>query len=491
MRLLNKRGLILVAIFLIGILGIPKSIGQGAAHGGDFDRLDVTINYAMKKNNISGMALAITRGGEVVYSQGYGTAGGGSAVTPDTSFYIGSQSKSFTALAIMQLVEAGQLDLDKPVQTYLPWFEAADASASKMITIRHLLQHTSGLSEAGYVPALPADASLEELVRDLAHAKLSAPVGTKMQYFNPGYSTLGLLIEKASGQTYADYITEHIFEPLGMSNSYVDAKGLTDGQLSQGYMQLFMLALPASQPVSPYDVPAGYLISSANDMARYLMAMEQGGELDGVRILSAENVKKIFTPNSAIQSSYGFGWYISHYYGEKQIIHGGDTERFHTSVLVLPDSDFTLTLLINENHLLKDYLEYNTLFWTLCAQATGHPVPSGIVSSIVIGWGMFLLWLLIVIMTIRSLVLLPTWKKKVESLPPQKRWAKMLGPVISIVITALIVTVIGPMFIKRGFSMKWFLGFLPDVGLIAATSIAGDLIQLITKGIMIGKLRRG
>ena len=122
---------------------------------GDFTNIENYITTAMERHNIPGLALAITQGDQITFSKGYGTAGDGRSVTPDTPFYIGSQSKSFTALAIMQLVEQGKLDLEAPVQTYLPWFRVADPQASQQITICHLLQHTSGLSEAGYVADFP------------------------------------------------------------------------------------------------------------------------------------------------------------------------------------------------------------------------------------------------------------------------------------------------------------------------------------------------
>jgi CubicO group peptidase (beta-lactamase class C family) len=127
-------------------------------------------------------------------------------MTAQTRMVIGSQSKSFTALAIDQLAEAGKLNLDASVQTYIPWFRVADEQASAQITIRHLLQHTSGLSGSGYPVILSDDASLEEAVRPLEQATLTAPVGTRFQYFNLGYDVLGYLIELHSGATYADYV---------------------------------------------------------------------------------------------------------------------------------------------------------------------------------------------------------------------------------------------------------------------------------------------
>lgn len=448
----------------------------------DFPDVDSYITTEMQRNNIPGLALAITQGDQVVFSKGYGTAGNGRSVTPDTPFYIGSQSKSFTALAIMQLVEQGKLDLDAPVQTYIPWFRVADPQASQIITIRHLLQHTSGLSEAGYVSNFSPTTNLETMVRDLSRAQISAPVGAKMQYFNPGYDTLGLIIETISGNAYGDFIHDNIFIPLKMTNSFTDPIAAKAAGLSQGFSQIFMFAVPLKQTFYQSDLPAGYIISTANDMARFLMTLGNGGELDGVRVLKPENVKLIFTPNSAINSTYGFGWYIGQYDGETKITHGGDTERFHTSVLLLPDRNLSLVILINDNHLIKDFNEYNTLIWGVASILMNNPMPKESLSSIIIGWGLFVLWLIILVLAVRKVIWLPKWRKKMLTWDKQHRGLDIAKHLFWIALTIVIVSIIAPAFLKRGFSVRWFTGFLPDVAIIVTTLILDDVIQIALKG---------
>lgn len=480
---MSQRTFSLVVVFLSVVLLAPQISWNGvsANASGDFTTIESYITSAMKRHNIPGLSLAITQGDQMKYSKGYGTAGDGRVVTPDTPFYIGSQSKSFTALAIMQLVEQGKLDLDATVQTYLPWFRVADPQASKQITIRHLLQHTSGLSESGYAANLSPDTSIEIMVRDLSRAHLDAPVGTKMQYFNPGYSILGLIIETISGQSYGDFINEHIFTPLKMTNSFTDPAEANAANLSQGYSQIFMLAVPLKQTFYRYDLPAGFIISTANDMARFLMALTNSGELDGVRILKPENVKLIFTPNSSINSTYGFGWYIGQYNGETKITHGGDTERFHTSVLLLPDRSLSLVILINENHLIKNFNEYHTLFWGVASILTNNPIPKKGLSSIIFGWISFILWLIILVMTVRKIVRLPKSCKKMLTWDKRHRGLDIAKHLIWIALTILVVSVVAPAFLKRGFSLRWFSGFMPDVAIIVVTLVLDDLIQVALK----------
>ncbi len=429
------------------------------------------------------------RGGRILYSNGFGTAGRGRPVTADTPFYIGSQTKSFTALAIMQLVEQGQLALDVPVQTYIPWFRVADEDASRSITVRHLLQHSSGLSDSGYTSRLSPDATLEAAVRDLSRARLTAPVGTRMQYFNAGYSTLGLLIETASGQAYGDYIREHITAPLQMANTFSDLPEAEAAGLAQGYSQVFPFAVPRHQPFYRSDLPAGYIMSSANDLARFLQALANGGELDGARVLTPESVALLFTPNSAIDSTYGFGWYIGKYGDETRITHGGETERFHTAVLLLPETGQSLVFLVNANHLLKDLGEYNTLFWTVAGLLTGHPLPADGALLDRHGWGLLALWLVIVVMAGRKVARLPqcaqmlTWSgaSAPSTLPSTCSGLRSVAAVAAVSLVVL----------GRGFSWRWFVGFLPDVAIIVATLVLDDVIQIVLKLAAVARAARG
>jgi CubicO group peptidase (beta-lactamase class C family) len=477
----KTRFVYLAAITVIVLAAVLTCSASPAAAAGDYSDVDSYIRAAMQAYNIPGAALVVAQDGEILFGQGYGNAAPNRLVTGDTPFYIGSQSKSFTAMAIMQLVEQGLIDLAAPVQTYLPWFRVADEQASGQITIRNLLQHTSGLSEEGYVENFPPDASLETIVRDLSRARLTAPVGTEMQYFNPGYSTLGLIIETVSGQSYGAYLQEHVFQPLGMVNSFTDPVEAQAAGLAQGYAQVFMTALPFDQTFYQYNLPAGFIMSSANDMARYMMALANGGELDGVRVLQPESVEQLFTPNTAIGSNYGFGWYISEYYGQTQITHGGDTERFHTSVLILPDNGLTVVMLFNENHLIKDLTDYNTFFWSVVGLLTGHPLPQAGTSSILYGWGMFIAWLVILALTVRNLINLPKWRIKMLTWKKSRRWTDIGSHVLGIAVSVAAVVYVVPAFLQRGFNWVWFIGFLPDVAIVVGTLILMDAIQMVAK----------
>ena len=159
----------------------------------------------MSAQRIPGLSLGIVREGRTVHQQGFGEADeSGRDVTPQTPFIIGSLSKSFTAVAIMQLVEAGQVDLDAPVREYLSWFKVSDAAASEEITVRQLLNHTSGISaKTGKAAQGNGDLSneaLESAVRSSTTAELSEPVGSTFQYSTINYAVLGLIVQEVSGE---------------------------------------------------------------------------------------------------------------------------------------------------------------------------------------------------------------------------------------------------------------------------------------------------
>ncbi len=217
---------------LLGLLGAggrtvpgPAGICQAASskphpHPSSHSAIDAYVEEQRRRLHIPGISLAIIEGDRIAHYRSFGLARqGGEAPSPQTPFFIGSLTKSFTALAVMQLVEAGKVELDAPVQRYLPWFRVADPQASAQMTVRHLLNQTSGL------PALPGEIALadfddrpdatERQVRALASLKITRPVGSKCEYSNLNYNILGLIVEAASGESYADYVQTHIFNPAG------------------------------------------------------------------------------------------------------------------------------------------------------------------------------------------------------------------------------------------------------------------------------------
>ena len=293
----------------------------------------------MERLNIPGAALAIVEDDEIAHLRGFGRARpGGEAPTPQTPFIIGSLTKSFTALAVMQLVEDGKVELDAPVQRYLPWFRVADPRASAQITVRHLLNQTSGLPQlSGLRPLADFDDSpdaSERQARALSTLELTRPVGSAWEYCNMNYNLLGLIIEAASGESYEAYVQNHIFAPLEMTHSYTSQAEAKQNGMAVGHRYWF--AIPFAVPKMPIprgSLPGGELISSSEDMARYLIAHLNEGRYDDAQILSAAGIDELHRP--AVEANhdglsfghYGMGWIIEETGQTKIVWHPGTLSR--------------------------------------------------------------------------------------------------------------------------------------------------------------------
>lgn len=321
---------------------------------GELDRIDTYIHSRMQTANIPGLALGVVHGDEVVYLKGYGIAApDGRAVTPQTPFILGSTSKSFTALAVMQLVEAGRIDLDAPVTTYLPWFRTDDATASTQITVRNLLNQDSGLptyaGRQGFADNDQSDMALENGIRDLPGVQLSQPPGQSYEYANDNYNILGLIIQAVSGSSYEEYVRSAIFAPLQMSHSAAALSDPAASDIATGYRYWFFWPVAFDAPYPRRMTPSGFLISSAEDMTHYLIAQLNEGTYDSNRVLSPAGIVTLHAPGATIGSStsYGMGWVNENRSGSTRIWHNGDVRNFHSNLLLLPDQHIGIVVLVN------------------------------------------------------------------------------------------------------------------------------------------------
>ena len=270
---------------------LTLSAASATGHSpGEFGSVDAYVQSTIDAWAVPGAAIGVVRDGEVIHLAAFGTATvDGRPMTTDTPVVIGSVGKSITALAVRQLVEAGRLDLNSPMTRYVPWFSlAAPAATTDLITIGRLLDHTSGLSTADgqdpdwYEPGLtPTD-----VARGLASVGLNREVGT-YEYSNLNYVLLGVVIETVTGQSYDEYVQEHIFGPLGMAQSYTTLEAVPPSPgLAGGHRYLYGAPVPITKPYPTAIVPAGYQISSAGDMARFVAALSNGGVYGGFDVVT-------------------------------------------------------------------------------------------------------------------------------------------------------------------------------------------------------------
>ena len=252
-------GLCVLALTLgLGLAAIVPSFA-----GTQGDGAERVFAEQLSASHVPGGAIS------VVTSSGIDAAGVGNAgdaeATAATPFVIGSTTKSFTALAVMQLVDSGDVDLDAPVREYVPELSLADGQAANSITVRHVLQQTSGLDDlsGGSLLASAADGSPLQAVAELKNAELMAPPGKAWRYANVNYVLAGLVVERASGMSYADYVERRIFDPLGMDDS--TAKG-PPPNVSPGHQFWFGVPVAAEPVVRHAVMAAGYIVSTADDL---------------------------------------------------------------------------------------------------------------------------------------------------------------------------------------------------------------------------------
>jgi CubicO group peptidase (beta-lactamase class C family) len=358
--------LALGALFALVVVGMTQALATGntysQADSPDFDAIDAYVQEQMQEMRMPGMALGIVKGDEIVHLQGFGGADdSGREVTPQTPFKIGSTSKSFTALAIMQLVEDGKVDLAAPVQRYIPWFRVADAEASKNITVHHLLNQTSGMpTSAGVAYAYKEDGSkdaLEKEVRASSDVELTHPPGKVWHYSNRNYTTLGLIVQMVSGQPYERYVEEHILTPLGMNNSYMFLPKAQEHGLATGHQFWFGRPFPGGElAYNRATTPTGLITSDARDMSRYLSAHLNGGRYEGAQVLSSEGIAELHrgaADTDRPDVSYAMGWIDGEMDGVPIVHHNGDTGDFHATTILAPESKWGVVVLMNGSNDLR------------------------------------------------------------------------------------------------------------------------------------------
>jgi CubicO group peptidase (beta-lactamase class C family) len=464
-----------------------------------YDAIDAYVEQQMHRLNIPGVSLAIVEGDQIVHLRGLGQARpDGEAPSPQTPFIIGSLSKSFTALAVMQLVEVGKVDLDAPVQNYLPWFRVADPQAAAQITVRHLLNQTSGLpTSAGEIQLANFDDSpdaAKRQARALSTLELTRPVGSKFEYSNANYNLLGLVTEAASGKSYADYIQKHIFTPLGMNHSYTSQAIAKQNGLAVGHQYWFANPFAAPDiPVPQGSLATGQLISSAEDMARYMIALLNGGSYGKVKILSEAGIAELhhgvaeFSQMGISFGKYGMGWFIDESGSTKMVWHNGTTPDFGSFMALLPEQNKGMILLFNANHhwMVPALSDFGGGVAALLAGEQPDPVPfTGIFPWLL--RAQLLIPALQIAGVVATLRLLLRWHHDPERRPSGRRkWGlHVLLPLIPNMIAALMLQ---PMLGKRRGYLRLY---MPDFSLIAMACGGFSLMwSIVRTGLVLGKLR--
>ncbi len=352
-------------VLFAALISLASSISANASTPSlPLERIDRFIDERRVLAGVPGISVVMVQNDQIVYSHGYGLANLATKtpMTDATLLEIGSTTKSMTALAVMQLVEAGKLELDQTVKYYLPWFTTADKNhLSDKITLRQCLTHTSGLSDES-IPHDTAmdDLALERFVRSFKNSKLEFAPGRKTKYSNFGYAVLGLIVQKVSDVSFETYLNQNLFKPLEMQRTTLDPKIASELGLAQGYRGTPGGSFKATpRQLGRLGVPAGSLTaSSAREVGNYLIMELNGGQFHGRKIVGAASLLEtqkaqvdyhfaIATYNLTHEIKYGFGWRVFESRGLNLVAHNGTVGRMGSVFLLAPKEKLGVAILWN------------------------------------------------------------------------------------------------------------------------------------------------
>jgi len=348
--------------------------------------LDGFVSAEMQRWNIPGLAVAVVRGDQVVFAKGYGVreAGRPDPVDADTTFGIGSVTKSFTAAASAMLVDDGKLAWDGPLLDVLPQLHFFDPWITGHAVLRDLTSHRLGIDESALYFA--TEGNLDRTLQAVRYMRPAVPFRTFL-YSNTGYALLGKAIEQASGRSWDDFIATRIFQPLGMTHSstseygFIDARNIARCWLcappAGAALGHAALRSPATNAASPHGLverggvqvlpwrsertvaPTGLIHSSANDMAQWMMLHLGQGEYRGHRLISEAQMRQLHTPQIVVPANdsapvegfrlegYGMGWFVGTYRGLAASQHGGGRVGFGSQVWLFPEQQLGVVMLQN------------------------------------------------------------------------------------------------------------------------------------------------
>jgi len=321
-------------------------------------RIDARIERECQSNEFPGLSVAVVHDQETIWTRSFGYADVEREIptSPQTVFKIGSVTKLFTATMLMQLRDAGKLQLDDPIEKYLPAFKVKSRfSDPRPPTFRQVAAHVSGL---------PAEAPLDyfmtskfptikEILESLKNTEMVAPPLAKFQYSNLGYAIMGHALELIANQAYTQYITENILQPLGMHSSGFNPTPEMASRLATGY-----IAIKGRPPeIAPqWDlaafIPCGGMYSTVEDMAHFISLQFREGPAGGAQILGGTTLREMRSPVFIYpdwQGGRAIGWALRRMYGHTVICHDGAQPGFHAAVIAIPDLKLGVTVMVNAN----------------------------------------------------------------------------------------------------------------------------------------------
>lgn len=343
----SRRGI--AAVGLLAWLGTaacgsdPGAVGPRADYAAAAAALEPFIEHELESKGLPALSIALVDDQEIVWARGFGYADPVDSVpaTANTVYRVGSVSKLFTDIGIMQQVERGELDLDAPITTYLPEFRPTNPF-DRPITLRQLMSHRAGLVREPPIGHYfdPDEPSLSETVASLTSTELVYEPETRIKYSNAGIATVGYVLETTQREPFALYLKRAVLAPLGMTRSAFEPEPSIVSDLATAFMWTYDGRWFEAPTFQLGMSPAGSMYSTVLDLGRFLAVLFAGGATGEGRVLQPETLEEMWTPqfaSSGTTTGYGIGFSLSELDGHRTIGHGGAIYGFATTLGALPD----------------------------------------------------------------------------------------------------------------------------------------------------------
>ena len=335
----------------VGVAAGNDPCSAGDLPAGQANEIRSYLQGRYPDGDVPGASVLVTCNGQTVFSYNAGMANieWRQPISGDTSFRLGSISKPLTTVAILQLAEQGKVDIDQPVSAYVPLLP----DYMKPVTVRRLMNHTSGLPDILLTPALVPFArdwvSIHQVIGMQANTPPRSAPGERYEYSNFNYVLLAALIESVTGSRYSDYMDEAVFGELGMTRSHYDRRRAILPERAQGYeLSQFGTLLHSENVDASHASAAGALLSSANDLARWLQMLADG------QLLEAATRDDAWSPQATSggePTNYGLGFNTTIENGRRVIWHNGLASGFQAAFSIYPDHGLIVVVLSNGFHL--------------------------------------------------------------------------------------------------------------------------------------------
>ncbi len=467
-----------IAILLLSFSS-AQALAQAARPASpDAAEVDAFIQEGMEQLNAPGGAVGLVEDGMITHLRGFGkTDQSGGPITPQTPFQIASVTKSFTSLVVLQLEGEGKLSIDDPVIRHIPDFSTADRNISDAITIRNLMNHRSGLSTLDgnryQRSQYRGDDAAGQAVKRLGSAQLEGHPGASYQYSNANYATLAHLIETIEQAPFEQVLEDRIFSVLGMKNSFVQIASKPITAEAKGHIQWFGMPFEDHFIASRMMMAAGGVTTSAEDLAKYLIAVSENDP----------RIVPISLANSWAKNherAYEFGWEHDTVHGQKIIFHDGANPGFRSILMYNLETRKGGLFLMNMSGTLDGNLHYGTVRYAL-----GLPGTDISTSQIFV----YLLWgsaLTLVLLAAACTFSLRKFRRA-ESEPANRsslvKWASILLPALCLIGYAFTLW----FYVPRSFGVDFSAAslFFPDLGLLMALQIFVAVVWAVVRSILL------